>query len=168
MDGRDQVFREWMAAHLGVLMRIARSFADPADQPDLLQELMLAVWKAAPSFRGDAQAATFIHRVAHNRALTWRRRENWLFRRARQGQADMMVLAEPGTDAAEQDRLDQLYAAIRTLSPIDRSLMLLSLEGVAYAEMAAIHGSSPTNVGVRLTRSRQRLGALLQGDDHGS
>ena len=54
MSEQDNRFSEWMKAHLGVLNRIARAFAEPADQHDLLQELMLAVWKAAPSFRGDS------------------------------------------------------------------------------------------------------------------
>jgi DNA-directed RNA polymerase specialized sigma24 family protein len=46
MADRDEQFGEWMAAHLGVLHRISRAFAEPADQHDLLQELMIAVWKA--------------------------------------------------------------------------------------------------------------------------
>lgn len=165
VDGQEQQFREWMRAHLGILAHIARAFAAPADQHDLLQELMLAVWKAVPAFRGEASAVTFIHRVAHNRALTWRRRENWLFRRARQGEADLALLM-PGTeDKAEQARLDRLYAAIRLLPPIDRSLMLLSLEGLSYADMATIHGLTPTNVGARLTRARQRLTAQMRGEE---
>lgn len=165
MEGQDQIFREWMRAHLGILVHIARAFADPADQSDLLQELLLAVWKAAPAFRGEASAVTFIHRVAHNRALTWRRRENWLFRRARQGQAELALLMLDTGDAAEQVRLDRLYTAIRGLPPIDRSLMLLSLEGLSYADMAIIHGMSTTNVGARLTRARQRLTAQMREEE---
>jgi hypothetical protein len=37
-----------MKEHLGVLHRISRAYADAADQHDLLQELMISVWKAAP------------------------------------------------------------------------------------------------------------------------
>lgn len=162
MNAQDRVFREWMKAHLGLLVHVARAFADPADQNDLLQELMLAVWKAVPAFRSESSPVTFIHRVAHNRALTWRRRENWLFRRARQGQADLALLSGDGSDPAGQGRVDRLYAAIRTLPSVDRSLMLLSLENVSYAEMAALHGISVTNVGVRLSRARHRVTTLLR------
>lgn len=65
--GREAMFRQWMREHLTLLHRIARGFAPPSDQPDLLQELMLAVWRALPAFRGDSQPVTFIYRVAHNR-----------------------------------------------------------------------------------------------------
>ncbi|MFV3077251.1 RNA polymerase sigma factor [Niveispirillum fermenti] len=162
MNAQDKVFREWMKAHVGLLVHVARAFADPADQNDLLQELMLAVWKAVPAFRAESSPVTFIHRVAHNRALTWRRRENWLFRRARQGQADLALFSGNGADPGGQERVDRLYAAIRTLSSVDRSLMLLSLENVSYGEMAAMHGISTTNVGVRLSRARQRVTTLLR------
>ena len=51
MDERTEIFAGWMMEHLGVLHRISRAYADAADQHDLLQELMIAVWKAAPAFR---------------------------------------------------------------------------------------------------------------------
>ena len=166
MDGRDERFAEWMREHLGVLHRISRAFAPPADQHDLLQELMLAVWKAAPSFRGDSAATTFIWRVAHNRALTWRRRESGRIGR------DSAVHAEWAAGAGsngspDSELLERLYAAIRRLPPLDRSLMLLSLEGVSYREIGALHGMTESNVGVRLNRARGRISTLVEGSDDG-
>lgn len=155
-----------MAAHAGVLQRIARAFAEPSDSPDLLQELMLAVWKAIPSFRGDSTPVTFIYRVAHNRALTWRARENRATHRRAAADAawsDAMAQAAGDSDAA---LLERLYAAIRRLGPLDRSLILLSLEGIAYREIAVMHGISETNVGVRLNRARRRVTAYIEEDEH--
>ena len=63
--------------------------------------------------------------------------------------------------------LDRLYGAIRTLPPLDRSLMLLALDGVGQREIGLMHGLSETNVGVRLHRARARLTTLLAEDDHG-
>ena len=169
MDDRDGQFGDWMRAHLGVLHRISRAFAEPADQHDLLQELMIAVWKAQPAFRGDSSPVTFIWRVAHNRALTWRRRESGRTVRDATTTRDMAVL-EGGEDG-DAELLDRLYAAIRKLRPLDRSIMLLSLEGAAYRDIGALHGLSETNVGARLTRARQQLTTLVsglaEGDDDG-
>jgi RNA polymerase sigma-70 factor (ECF subfamily) len=50
---------------------------------------------------------------------------------------------------------------------MDRSIMLLSLEGAAYRDIAALHGLSETNVGARLTRARQQLTTLVSGPDGG-
>lgn len=156
----DERFQAWMHAHIGVLRRIARVFAAGADQHDLLQELMLAVWRAQLSFRGESAPATFIFRVAHNRALTWRRGETR--RRLRHSEYERLAVEE---SAAEDPLLARLYAAIRQLEPLDRSLVLLSLEGQSYAEIAGLHGLSETNVGARLTRARKKLTQLTEQDD---
>lgn len=155
----DNRFQAWMEEHLGVLTRIARAFAIGADRQDLLQELMLAVWRAEPAFRGDSAPSTFIFRVAHNCALTWRRSE--ARRRMRHQEFERMHTPE---DSGADPNLERLYAAIRQLESVDRSLVLLSLEGQSYAEIAAIHGLSQTNVGARLTRARKKLAALMETD----
>ena len=41
--------------------------------------------------------------------------------------------------------------------------MLLHLDGLCYREMADILGISESNVGVRLTRVRNKLADLLKG-----
>lgn len=164
MSEQDQRFSEWMKAHLGVLHRIARAFAEPADQHDLLQELLLAVWKAAPSFRGDSAPVTFIYRVAHNRAITWRKRQ--IGRRHRDADAHgTWELSKETAGDPDAALLDRLYAAMRALPPLDRSLMLLALDGVGHRQIGALHGLSETNVGVRLHRARTRLTEILETDD---
>lgn len=154
--GEDR-FQTWVSQHVGVLHRIARAFAAGADQQDLLQELLIAVWRAAPAFRGDSAASTFIFRVAHNRALTWRRGETR--RRRRDDEYQRLYVAEEG---GEDPLLERLYEAIRQLEPLDRSLVLLSLEGQSYGEIAALHGLSETNIGARLSRARQKLVQLTE------
>jgi RNA polymerase sigma-70 factor (ECF subfamily) len=154
---KDNEFAAWIAPHVGRLTRISRAFAAPSDRHDLMQELLIAVWKARPAFRGDAAPSTFVYRVAHNRALTWKRREGLRWLRFPILQGDVPDAAEPAPD----DRLERLYAAIRQLPPVDRSLMLLSLDGVPYTDMSALHGLSEANIGARLTRARARLMALI-------
>lgn len=155
--------------HLGLLHRIARGFAPPADQHDLLQELMLTVWKAMPAFRGDSGPATFVYRVAHNRALTWHRQEGARARRDADAAAEATWRAEGDGDQGRL--LDRLYAAIRRLPALDRSLLLLSLDGVSYRDIGLLHDLSETNVGARLTRARARLTRMIdeeeEAEDHG-
>lgn len=156
----DERFQAWVREHVGVLHRIARAFAIGADQHDLLQELLLAVWRAEPAFRAESMPTTFIFRVAHNRALTWRKSE--ARRRHRQSEYERLRVDE---SAGEDPQIEKLYAAIRKLEAVDRSLMLLSLENQSYAEIAAIHGLSETNVGARLTRIRKKLTQIMENDD---
>ncbi len=160
----DRDFADWLAPHLPMLHRTARAFAEPPDQHDLLQEMSLALWKARPRFRAESAASTFAHRVAHNAALTWRRGEARRRTRGVAIEAELLT-REAGTDP-QGALLETLYAAIRRLPPIERSLILLSLDGLPYAEIARLHGLSETNVGARLTRIRQRIASLVE-DDHG-
>lgn len=159
--GRDQdrdVFAGWMADHRGIIVKIVRSFAtDPADADDLTQEITVALWRSVPSFRGRSKASTWIWRIALNRAISWQRT-------SRDRPVDLDAVAEPpALDRADDGLLvDRIYDAIRSLSPLDRSLMVLSLEGYRYAEIADMTGLSETNVGARLSRSRTRLTDLLK------
>ena len=66
-------FERWVREHGAILHHVANGFAEGDDRKDLMQELLLAVWKAIPAFRQDAQPSTFIYRVSHNAALTWKR-----------------------------------------------------------------------------------------------
>jgi len=164
--GRDHDnFADWLAPHLPMLHRTARAFAEAADQHDLLQELTVALWKARPRFRDESAPGTFAHRVAHNAALTWRRGETRRRLRGVTIEAELLM-RDAGTDP-QGPLLERLYAAIRRLAPLDRSLILLSLDAVPYAEIARLHGLSETNVGARLTRIRQRVSSLVEGSGDG-
>lgn len=160
-------FADWMRDHIAILHRVVRAFATGDDCNDLMQEVMIALWRAAPAFLGASSASTFVYRVAHNAALLWYRSERRHRRRVGvAGEIDWMTRPEIGRARADTpSRLESLYSAIRSLTPIDRSLMLLSLDGLSYREIAEIHGLSESNVGARLTRLRKRLAEILtQGE----
>ena len=150
---REAIFRRWTADHTAMIARAVRGFAaDSTDRDDLQQEMLLALWKAIPAFRHESKASTYIYRVLHNTALTW-------FRRSRKAHAEPMVapdeLMDTRTDANRL--LGLIHDHIHALGAVDRSLMLLSLEGLSYAEIADVHGIQPNHVGVRLHRLRQQL-----------
>ena len=159
------IFDDWLREHASILHHVANGFATGADRHDLMQELMLALWRAVPAFRAASLPSTFIFRVTHNAALTWKRAERSYRRRLdsfQEGQALAPAAIDgPGVEAST-DSLELLYSAIRTLEPLDRSVVLLQLDGVSYAQIAEIHGLSESNVGVRLNRIKHKLTAKLQ------
>lgn len=167
-DEQQIIFDRWLADHAAVLHHVANGFAAGADRHDLMQELLLALWRAAPAYRGGAQPSTFIYRVAHNTALTWKRTERNYRRQVDRFEADVLraTHAEPAAAGREQETLERLYAQIRRLPPVDRSLILLHLDGVSYAGMAEIHGLTESNVGVRLNRLKQKLTDAMQEISH--
>jgi RNA polymerase sigma-70 factor (ECF subfamily) len=158
-------FDAWLRDHAGILHHVANAFATGADRHDLMQELMLALWRAVPAFRAASLASTFIYRVTHNAALSWKRAERG-YRRRLDTYHDLQPASTEAADHTDRDaptdRLALLYTAIRSLEPLDRSLVLLQLDGVSYAQIAEIHGITESNVGVRLNRIKHKLTATLQ------
>lgn len=69
----------------------------------------------------------------------------------------------PCNPTIDDQVLVQLYGAIRELSKIDSSLVLMYLNGVSYDEIAEILGISKSNVGVRLNRAKKQLAQLMKG-----
>jgi RNA polymerase sigma factor (sigma-70 family) len=168
IDEQNTCFTLWLDQHAAVLHHVANGFADGADRHDLLQELMLAMWRAVPAYRKTARPTTFIYRVAHNAALTWKRTQRNYRERVTRFEA-LQVCDTATRDAMgdrERETLELVYAAIRQLPPVDRSLILLHLDGVSYAEMAEIHGLSESNVGVRLIRLKQKLSDAIKEVSH--
>jgi RNA polymerase sigma-70 factor, ECF subfamily len=64
--------------------------------------------------------------------------------------------------AFEAESLNQLYAAIKQLSEVDRAVILLYLEEKSYQEIAAILDTNANNIGVRVSRIKERLNKLLE------
>lgn len=168
MSGRsDERLEALLAEHGDALWRLAGGYAtDRADREDLYQNIVLALWRALPRFRGESSMRTFLFRIAHNRGLTHRhhrRRVGW------EPLSDDDVQPAPGPTplaaAVEADARRRLRDAIRALPVGHREVVMLTLEDVPQREIAAVLGISEGNVAVRLHRARRRLAALLRGEE---
>ncbi|HYG24232.1 MAG TPA: sigma-70 family RNA polymerase sigma factor [Verrucomicrobiae bacterium] len=165
-NDQQQRFAEWIHDYSGVLYRVVNGFADGDDRNDLLQEVLLAVWKSIPAFRGQAKASTYLYRVCHNTALLWTRSRKSYRLRLEQLTAFAPTAHSPEGGSLTQERLAALYAEIRRLKPADRSLILLALDGLSYRDMAEVLGLSESNVGVKLNRIKTQLGQTLKDKDY--
>ena len=155
-------FEEWATRYSRILHHTVYAFSDGTDREDLLQEVLLTLWRAVPAFRGDSEIATFIYRVAHNTALTWKRSKRNYRRRVEE--AVQQSAGETAAGAADErsGALEQVYRRIRTFPELDRSLLLLWLDEVSYRDIAKIHGIAENLVGVRLNRARNKLIAEMK------
>jgi RNA polymerase sigma-70 factor (ECF subfamily) len=161
------LFDEWLKIHQGLLLRIVRAYAFTAhDRDDLLQLTALELWNSIPRFRGESKVTTWIYRVALRSALSWSQRE----RAQHEGRQPLAEIGEPMARAPEETnpRLEWVYARIAKLAPVERSLMLLHLDGLSYREIAETLGISEGNVGVKLSRIKKALtGQVAEGASHG-
>jgi RNA polymerase sigma-70 factor (ECF subfamily) len=151
----DQVIR----AHGDALARVAWGYVDNApDREDLMQEILMALWRALPRFRGESSLRTFVLRVAHNRAITFATRRR-RFEDLSDERPDPAPLAEERL--IEEQQRERLFGAIRRLPEAQRQAVMLHLEGLSQREIAELQETSENNVAVRLARARKALRTLL-------
>jgi RNA polymerase sigma-70 factor (ECF subfamily) len=161
VDG-EQRLSALLSAHGAALARLARSYVrNDGDGDDLLQDIVVAIWRALPRFRGECSERTFLFRIAHNRAIAYitRRRVPVVDIAGDVEVEDTRPNPEETLSIDQQGR--RLLEAVQRLPVNHRQVVTLVLEGLSYAEIADVLGISETNVGARLTRARQMLRQLL-------
>jgi RNA polymerase sigma-70 factor (ECF subfamily) len=151
-----------LAAHGRALERVAGSYArDFAEREDLFQEIVVAIWRALPGFRGECSERTFVFRIAHNRGITHlaRHRPEMTALTDEVELIDAKPSPEQTLSTEQQER--RLMEAVQRLSIHYRQVVTMALEGMTYSEIANVLGITETNVGARLTRARQLLRNLM-------
>jgi RNA polymerase sigma-70 factor (ECF subfamily) len=124
-----------------------------AEIDDLFQEILIRLWNGFDNYEGRSTARTWIYRVALNTAINQDKKE-----RRRIETVPLTVDIDPyEADDPRTQQIRELYDRISRLDLIDRSLILLWLEGITYDEIGAIIGITPNNVGVRLARIKDKL-----------
>jgi RNA polymerase sigma-70 factor, ECF subfamily len=154
----EQLFLEVHREHASVIAKAARAFTqNAADCDDLSQEILFSLWRALPDFQGRAKVSTYVYRVAHSCALNWKRSRQRYTRKLDRFELDPS--ATTASSPADNERMAWLYSRIHELPAVDRSVTLLFLDRLSYAEIAEVTGLSESNVGVRLHRIKQHLTA---------
>ena len=169
MDEPEQkrILDDWLSTHRGLLLKVLRAFAFTAhDQDDLFQEIAFQLWNSIPNFKRASAASTWVYRVALYSGIKWAKKEQ---RRAEKHEPlDLSAHTENLTPQNEDPRVAWLYQQIARLAPIDRSLMLLVLEGLSYQEMADTLGLSESNVGVKINRIKKAFASQSNAEqNHG-
>ena len=138
---------------------------DPGMAEDMTQEVFLEAGKKLEQFQRRSSAKTWLLSIAHNRcvthALTAQRRRT--LRRERARDVVQQTLAAPLADlearVLEQERHACLQAALKELSPEERSLVLLRF-GVGTATQLSTDELA-TLLGVSRASAYRKLEAVL-------
>lgn len=146
----------------GIIIKICRAYTyTQEDFEDYYQEVCLQIWRSKDNFQGQSQWSSWIYRLSLNVCLTLLKKK----KNSPSHFASDYLPADALEDnpAFTDESLNQLYAAIKQLSEVDRGVILLYLEEKSYEEIAHIIGTNPNNIGVRITRIKKRLKKLLNG-----
>ncbi len=163
-------FRTLYDANHDRVHRLLRRIAGAQDAEDLTQIVFAKAAKALPQFRGEAQASTWLYRIAANVVADLLRS-----RAAREAKLTVPLpdgetgerpaaIAEPDHPSSPEQRLarkdmrDCIRAEIAKLPESSRDVLILGeLGGLVDADLAQTLGISPANAKVRLHRARAQL-----------
>ncbi|MEO7043163.1 MAG: sigma-70 family RNA polymerase sigma factor, partial [Gemmatimonadaceae bacterium] len=153
----------WMenAPHIDAV--VLRLCGDRDLAADVAQEVWIQIFRALPSFRGDAQFGTWAHRIAVNRTLNALRK----VRRIAKVEMDVEddTTAAPDNPEADTERgimAESIDQAVKQLSPGARTVFLLhDVEGYTHEEIAGELGITTGGSKSQLFKARAKLRRLL-------
>ena len=153
-NDKEHQFELLVREHKRTIYTVCYMFShNKAEVDDLFQEILIRLWNGFDHYEGRSSARTWVYRVALNTAINQEKKE-----RRRIETVPLTVDIDPfEADDPKTQQVRKLHDLISQLELIDRSLVLLWLEGISYDEIGAIIGITANNVGVRLARIKEKL-----------
>ena len=163
-EGYLDAYEMLVQRHSGLAYRVAlRLCGNHHDAQDIAQEALIAAWQQLDRFRDDAAFSTWLYRIVTRRTLN----------KTSRGRAhDSLDLlgdvpdrgTEPAVRAERNFAADAVSDALAALPFAQRAVVVLHhFEGLSYAGVAAVTGSTVPAVRSHLFRARRTLGTRLQG-----
>jgi len=148
-----ELYRQYQPRLCGYLRRL---LSDPGSVEEVLDDVMLVVWRDARKFQGRAAVSSWIFGIAYRKALTAMRTE-------RRYQAPLDRRAEPpASPGPSVENEEWIEAALAHLSADHRQVLELTYFcGFSYREIAEIAGCPENTVKTRMFHARRRLKVLL-------
>jgi RNA polymerase sigma-70 factor (ECF subfamily) len=142
----------------GIIYKVANSYCkDLDDRKDLVQEIVIQLWRSLKTFDNANKLSTWMYRVALNVAISFYRRDT----KRKNISAELTdkiieIIPDNATDETE-GKINQLQQFISELGHIDRALMILYLEDKSQKEIGEILGLTETNVSTKIARIKEKL-----------
>ncbi|WP_338204905.1 RNA polymerase sigma factor [Candidatus Nephthysia bennettiae] len=154
--------RLYRASYQRIFRTMIAIIGDPSGAEDCAQEAFLLAFKAWGRWKADAPPEAWIHRIAINTAISYRRK-----RRLREvGELIRRLGAPPEVDPTETAVARDLVREIRRLpSKQAAALVLRHLHGYTNREIAGILRVPESTVASRLMKAKQVLSARLAGSE---
>ena len=158
-DAVDVLLRRHQDRVLGLAYRI---LGNRADALDASQEVFVAVFRKAASFRHQAAFTTWLYRLTVNACNDHARRRSRLPQ-----PAEAVDVASPDAIARADDRIAIAGAIARLPFEQRTAVVMRDLLGLSYEEIAGATGSAVGTVKSRISRGRAALaGGLAEPGPH--
>lgn len=159
-------FEQTIEKNKGIIYKVANSYCkDSDDRKDLVQEIVIQLWRSFNRFDHSSKLSTWIYRVALNVAISFYRRDSKR-KMVSTELTESLIAIIPENEAGDaENQINQLQQFIGELKDMDRALMILYLEDKSQKEMGEIMGITETNVSTKVARIKEKLRLKFQLTD---
>lgn len=158
----EKQFEKHIGEHELLLHKVCHIYAyTNADRQDLFQEMVIQLWKAYPSFKGDSKLSTWMYRIAINTAITSLRKQK-SFITSYEPNSFPEQASDDSAGMEQEEKLEQLYKAVEQLNAIEKAIVMLYMEDRSYLEMEDILGISEGTLRVKMNRIKEKLRQLTK------
>jgi len=160
---KEDEFLNVFEKNAGIVIKIAKAYTNTThDREDLINDIVVELWRSFDTFMGHSSVSTWIYRVALNTSMNYQRKKKrdslFTFWDKSKQFEDMRWL----TEQKDTSETELLYRCIDQLDAINKSIILLYLDGKSHEEIALITGISKTNVGTKIGRIKEQLKKNIQ------
>ncbi len=157
-DPKSEKFLHVIQAHKGIIYKVANAYCkDAEDRNDLVQEIMVQLWKSFDNYNERFKYSTWIYQIALNVAISFYRKESRRQQLANPINESILNYTDTAVHDETEENISILHQFIAELKELDKALMLLYLEEKSYKEIAEIIGITETNVATKLGRIKASI-----------
>ena len=128
---------------------------NPEDKNDLIQDIIYQLWKSFDSFRKESAISTWLYRIALNVSIYQLK--------LKKRRISTVELEDEITTVADQNHQQKeeqwilFREQLNRLNLLEQAIVMLYLDNKSYEEIAEIIGISPSNVGTKFSRIKEKI-----------
>lgn len=155
---KSDLFLSVIEFNKGIIYKIVNSYCkNIEDRKDLVQEIIIQLWKSFDSYDDNFKHSTWIYRISLNVAISFYRKENSRKTISNPLIDGIIIFSDSENFEDKETDLGILQQTISQLNDLDKALMLLYLDEKSHKEIAQIIGISETNVATKIYRIKDSL-----------
>jgi RNA polymerase sigma-70 factor (ECF subfamily) len=151
-------FESIIEKNKGIIYKVANSYCkDADDRKDLVQEIIIQLWRSFNQFDHSSKFSTWMYRVALNVAISFYRKDSKRKMVSTELTESIIAIIPENEPNEREGQINQLHHFIGELNDMDRALMILYLEDKSQKETGEIMGITETNVSTKIARIKEKL-----------
>ncbi|WP_163409007.1 RNA polymerase sigma factor [Flavobacterium ajazii] len=160
----EEQFNNIYNSHYSKVFRLCKGYfcGDVALASDATQEIFIKIWEKLDTFRNESSISTWIYRITVNTCLLYLRKSS--AKKEIRTEIQSQVASETYSNEKEE-QLEKMYQCIQKLEETNKMIILMTLDGVEYQEIAEVIGITEEALRVRIHRIKKSLTQCVQNEN---